>query len=219
MYKPVVIKSTRHYGSNFWNCFSHKINRDVHFYNELEYEHWIHIETNPRIIDFCEKTEKIKGVINNCVYESIIDMWIKWDTGKEEFIKVSYEDKKKVSEINQKKLQIQVSWCNDNNYIHRIETVKSIRIYPYLKNLKTILPYIKDFNNINDILIFKIMNLFKQERESHTLKNLLNYLEPIDTYSFYKTIFYLYYHGHIEIDIYDNAFNQNSRVWLKNGKL
>ena len=59
LYEPVLSRKSSHFGSNFWDCFSQKINRDVNFYSDLEYEHWILVETNPDIEYFCEQPLKI----------------------------------------------------------------------------------------------------------------------------------------------------------------
>lgn len=215
MYRPVIDQSTKHYGSNFWDCYSHKINRDVHFYSELEYEHWIHVETNPKIVDFCEKPLKVKGIIDNKVYESTFDMWIKWQDGREEFIEVTYAKGLNHSKSTQRKIQIQKRWCNENNYKHRIMTEGEIRIQPLLKNLKVMLPNVHRFNTINEIEIYKIMNMITETPK--TFQSILIDLKPAETQSFYKSIMYLFYSGQVKIDIDENLFSLNSKVWLKNG--
>jgi hypothetical protein len=214
MYKPIVLSKNVQRRSNFWNCKSHKIGRDVYFYSELEYENWITVETDPIVVDFCEKPMKVRGLFEGKVYESTFDMWIKWNDGNEEFIEVIYNKTLKTSQIRQRKINIQVNWCKENNFRHRILTEYDIRIQPKLKNLKIILPYIKDFNNLNEINLYKVKGLIKAEQQ--TLKEILDMIGSIDRLSFYKIIFYLYYTGQIDLDIDQALISFNSKVWLKN---
>lgn len=206
MYTPIVQKTGKHYGSNFWDCFSHKVNRDVYFYNELEYEHWIHVETNSRIIDFCENP-----FIENESYDVTFDMWIKWQDGKEEFIEVAYNKEECLYKMTPKK-QKQIDWCQKNNYAYRIVQESEIRTQPLLKNLKMILPYIKDFNNVSELHLYKILKYINQTPQ--TVEELINQIEPMDNHNFYKTLFYLYHSNQIKLDINENIFNFNSKVCI-----
>ena len=92
MYEPVEQNSMSHFGSNFWDGYSYKVKRDVFFYSELEYDHWILVECNPKIISFCEQPRKIDGYVDDEYKESIFDMWIKWEDGKEEFLEINKTD-------------------------------------------------------------------------------------------------------------------------------
>ncbi|CAG9621909.1 hypothetical protein [Sutcliffiella rhizosphaerae] len=55
MYFSVEQKKTSHFSSNFWECNSKKIGRDVFFYSELEYDHWILEVKYSRDIENLEK--------------------------------------------------------------------------------------------------------------------------------------------------------------------
>ncbi|MEH7126118.1 TnsA endonuclease N-terminal domain-containing protein [Bacillus sp. JJ1773] len=213
MYKPIILSKNIQRRCNFWNCKSHKIGRDVYFYSELEYENWINVETDPKVVDFCEKPKKVRGVFEGRVYESTFDMWIKWKDGQEEFIEIVYDKTLKTSQLKQRKIKIQENWCNENNFRHRILTEYNIRIHPKLQNLKIILPYIKDFNNLNEIDLYKVKGIIKDEQQ--TLKEIIGKIDSIDRFSFFKSIFFLYYSGLIDMDIDDTPISFNSKVWLK----
>lgn len=87
---PIEVKGRSHFGSNFWDAYSPKIKRDVNFYSDLEYDHWILVETDSRIKNFCEQPLKIEGLYNGKKAESIFDMWVQWDDGVNEFIEIKY---------------------------------------------------------------------------------------------------------------------------------
>lgn len=214
MYSPVDEPSRKHYGSNFWDCYSYKIDRDVHFYGELKYEHWIHIETNPDIMAFCEKPKKIKAILDKKEYETTFDIWIKWIDGKEEFVKVAYEKDIKTSKSTIRRIQLQKEWCRKNNYNYRIVKESEIRKQPLLDNLKTMLPYIKNFHKVNEILIFNILKNIDQK--PITFQQLLDKIAKVDMYSFYLNIIYLYYQGEININLEEAHFNYLSKVWKQN---
>ncbi|WP_188455567.1 TnsA endonuclease N-terminal domain-containing protein [Virgibacillus oceani] len=214
MYNPVVDPSKKHYGSNFWDCYSSKIDRDVHFYSELEYDHWIHIETNANIVEFCEKPKKIKGILDNKIHETTFDMWIKWKDGKEEFLEVAYKKNIETSNSTKRRIQLHQEWCKNNNYNYRILNEDEIRKQPLLDNLKVMLPYTKNFDKVNEILIFSLLKNIKQNPV--TFRDLMKKITQVDTYSFYLNIIYLYYQGEINIDLEEEYFNHLSKVWKKN---
>ncbi|MED0708838.1 DDE-type integrase/transposase/recombinase [Aneurinibacillus aneurinilyticus] len=54
-FQPVPLKRNAHYGSNYWEVYSPKIKRNVHLFSDLEYDHWVSVETNPQIKAFCEQ--------------------------------------------------------------------------------------------------------------------------------------------------------------------
>jgi hypothetical protein len=75
MYTPLPIKRSTKYGSNYWEAMSVKMNRDVRFFSDLEYDNWILVECDPNIIRFCEQPMRIKIEWQYVWVESIFDMW------------------------------------------------------------------------------------------------------------------------------------------------
>ncbi|WP_185805395.1 TnsA endonuclease N-terminal domain-containing protein [Bacillus canaveralius] len=217
IFKPVINPKTSHFGSNFWDGFSNKINRDVNFYSDLEYEHWILVETNPLIVSFCEQPKKIRDEYEGDWHESIFDMWIKWYNGKEEFIEIKYEKdvadaKTRLTKRSNKihiQLQIQQSWCRRENYPYRLVTESDIRRQPELSNRKMFLPFIRGFENIDEIVAQKVYNLITKEEK--TISELFN-LSGIDIFILNPILFYLYYQGKISIDFEKAFYTNQSKV-------
>ncbi|KRE38153.1 hypothetical protein ASG81_19960 [Paenibacillus sp. Soil522] len=85
------IKRNMRYGSNYWESFSPKLNRNVRF-SDLEYDHWVLLEANHNVKIFCEQPLRIKHLFNGELAESIFDMWVKYQDGSESFIEVKYSN-------------------------------------------------------------------------------------------------------------------------------
>jgi hypothetical protein len=219
MYEPVEQNSISHFGSNFWDGNSYKLKRDVFFYSELEYDHWILVECNPKILSFCEQPKKIDGFIDGEYKESIFDMWIKWEDGTEEFLEIKYsseiENLDKRSDRVSKQIELQQKWCKDNNSQHRIVTEKHIRIQPLLSNSKIILPYIKKMKQTSEITKYKILKSLNNETPT-TIKSLANQLSEIRSSELYQGIFSLYLSNQVKIDLESAPINQNTEMLLIN---
>jgi hypothetical protein len=222
MYSPIKHKSISHYGNNIWDCFSYKLNRDVMFYSELEYHHWILLECNRDIKTFCEQPCEMSAVINNEQKRSIVDMWIEWRDGKQEFVEVKYE--KEIENLNNNdsrvatQIKVQEQWCKENNYLHRIVTDKHIRQYPLLDNYKIILPFIKPHNNPSDqtsinqqLIIEKI-----SDGATYSFKELFDILSSLTLAEFYQALFTLYLDNRLWIDLESRPLNHETKVVLEN---
>lgn len=45
LYKPLITSASKRYGNNRWESFSNKLKRNVYLFSDLEYQHWLQIET------------------------------------------------------------------------------------------------------------------------------------------------------------------------------
>lgn len=148
MYYPINIDRAKKYGSNYWEVFSPKADRIVRCYSDLEYEHYILVETNPNIIAFCEKPLKISYNFDGINIESLLDMWVKYKDETEYFIKIKYSSEIDTGnpkfERSIRQTKSQQLWCNENGFNYEIKTEIHIRSNPlYLANMKAILSYVK----------------------------------------------------------------------------
>lgn len=219
MYEPVLSLKSNHFGSNFWDSFSNKINRDVNFYSDLEYEHWILVETNPDIECFCEQPIKISEYYDEKKHDSIIDIWIKWKDGKEEFVEVKYE-KDVIEAATQKnerskkihiQLSIQEKWSKNTNVNYRIVTEKEIRLQPLLTNRKMLLPYTRKLKKLNEDYCHSVLTLLTEKEMS---VNELILKTKITPQSMNETLFYLYLLNKVHIDFSTTMYSLNSKVGI-----
>lgn len=143
-YTPVKSGPQTNYGNNRWEVFSPKIDRNITLYSNLEYDHWVLVESNPEIVDFCEQPLRIKIRLPMGTVTTIFDMWVKWESGDEEFREIKFEDEllnPKPRTVRQ--LQAQKKWCEIHEKDHVVITDNIIRSNPiYLSNWRLILRYL-----------------------------------------------------------------------------
>ena len=122
------MKRNDKFGCNYWEVFSPKLERIVRMFSDLEFDNYILTETNPKIQTFCEQPIKIKTLVDGKEVISVIDMWIKYHSGKEVFIEVKYQ-----SDINPanpksqrsiRQIKAQKKWCEGNGFDHIVMTEK-----------------------------------------------------------------------------------------------
>ncbi|GED27340.1 hypothetical protein BAG01nite_34420 [Brevibacillus agri] len=71
------------YGSNYWEQFGPKIGRNVRLFSDLEHDHWILVETNSDIVDFCEQPLETSVLVDGSHVKSVPDMWVRYKNGNE----------------------------------------------------------------------------------------------------------------------------------------
>lgn len=113
------------YYNNFWQVYSPKLNRRIKLYSNLEYHHWILMEATPEIASFCERPIKVLGLVDGKNGSSLIDMWVQWRSGAEEYRELKYA--KKLDQINDNpvlshQLELQKAWCERREITHRVVT-------------------------------------------------------------------------------------------------
>lgn len=80
---PINMTRGTHYGSNYWEVYSKKINRKVKLFSNLEYENFLSLELNPEIEYFCEQPLEVEIFLDGNKKKTIFDMWVKYkDEGK-----------------------------------------------------------------------------------------------------------------------------------------
>lgn len=164
MYRPIQIKRNMRYGNNYWETYSPKLNRNVKFFSDLEYDHWLHIETDPNVISFCEQPLEIKTYYDRKIATSILDMWVLYKDNTEEFIEVKYSSEidgsSSKSTRSLRQINIQKKWCLENNFNYSIRTEEYIRNdLINLNNLRQIISQVKSISNINYEHIHSIVSL------------------------------------------------------------
>jgi hypothetical protein len=84
------MKRSTKYGNNYWTGYSYKMLRTVELFSDLEYDHWLLVECNPKIKKFCEQPLIIEETINGEQFHSIPDMWVLNDKNEESIIEIKY---------------------------------------------------------------------------------------------------------------------------------
>ncbi|XQY93689.1 TnsA endonuclease N-terminal domain-containing protein [Metabacillus sp. HB246100] len=214
MYKPLITDGSRKYGNNRWLTYSSKLKRNVYLFSDLEYEHWLLVESNPQIVEFCEQALLMEVVLNGKIQTSIIDMWVKYGNGKEEFLEIKYSsDLSKEKVINQ--IAIQKSWCKENGFQHHVRTEEYIRVNKLLlSNIKQLVKGNKQQNQQLEIDRYQIMKILKQHFPLKIRVSSIIASTKIPQNRLLISLGKMILQGEVYSDIAINHFGKNTEVWI-----
>lgn len=218
MYSPIPMKRSTRYGNNYWEAFSAKVNRIVRFFSDLEYDHWITVEGNPAIGQFCEQPKTINVIVDGKLVESTFDMWIQYKDGKEIFVEVKYSSEidpssRNFSPRSKRQIEAQRKWCQENNHNHLVQTDKDIRGNPiYLQNLKLILPYTRQ----RCIPIDTINHQIKKMLLQHQVLQIgdIEAQIQINSHKLRESLYWMIFKGQIKCNLDDNPLSSGTEVQL-----
>lgn len=131
-YQPLTIPRSKKYGNNYWTPRGNKVGkRTIELHSDLEFDHWLTVETNPKVKTYCEQPLEISYVLNGQLRTSVFDMWILYLDDSETFVEVKYE-KELVSthpkyDRTKRQIEAQQEWCRINNKAYEVRTEKFIR--------------------------------------------------------------------------------------------
>jgi len=215
-YSPITVPRSAKYGNNYWNTNGPKVGmREVTLYSDLEFDHWVHIETDPDVITYCEQPAEIQFVTEDeILHTSILDMWIQYKSGRQVFREVKYS-----KELNTKdprnarthrQIEAQKKWCQQNGFHHEVVTEIDLRANRLeLENRVTIVTFIRNFKN------------FQPEYNLESLlccspKSLLSLSQQLNA-SFREIrneCIWLLYHGKIRANLEKRLLGTETEIWL-----
>lgn len=210
-YHPILPPVGTKFGNNRWEVYSPKIDRLVHLYSDLEYYHWLKVEVDPFIIDFCEQPVKIKAINTNPSSNSysIPDM-ITLDK-KHNFVLVEIKHAKQLDDDKVKdQIEIQQAWATQQHMKHEVFTDKVLDNKFYLSAWKQIIQTVASTNrrflsNYCD----RILGL--KHQSNVTIAEILrrvdgNYDQTL------AALFHLIYSGDIKFSKLTERMSKNSEV-------
>ncbi|MES5957123.1 MULTISPECIES: TnsA endonuclease N-terminal domain-containing protein [Bacillus] len=214
MYKPLVTNFNKKYGNNRWVTYSFKLKREVFLFSDLEYEHWLMVESNPKVINFCEQPLVMTACIHGKLVTSIVDMWVKYEDGNEEFIEIKYSsDLIKQRVINQ--IFTQKYWCAANGFQHRVRTEGDICVNRILlSNLKVLVKGNKQQTQQIETDIYQVMKILKHNKTQKTTINSLITATQIPSNRLLISIGQMILTGEICSNISKEYFGTNTEVWV-----
>ncbi|PFH91403.1 TnsA endonuclease N-terminal domain-containing protein [Bacillus sp. AFS088145] len=216
MYSPIKMPRATKYGNNYWISNSYKIKRPVELYSDLENDHHLFVECDPDIADFCEQPLKLEFEVDGKIRTSIIDMWVKYRDGREEFREIKYEsllqedDPKYYDTMRQ--IQIQKSWCEERGFIHRVITDKDLRDnQTLLDNYRLIAAFARSFDTLHSDVI-EVITKKLLENESLTIGELIIYFNKLEPSEVQTTVAYLVYHGIVTANLEKLYFGNRTEL-------
>lgn len=213
MYSPIPIKRSSKFGNNYWEAYSPKAHRNVCLFSDLEYDHWILIETNPQVRSFCERPLEIKEYDEDKEknVKTMFDMWIKWNDDSEEFVKVQYSNKK--TGLNAGKTRAQQLWCKKHGVKYEVKTEKDIRNNVLLlSNMKMILPYISNRSCPIETDLYKIKHCIGINKK-HSIAEIESQLD-IDSGRIREAIYWFLYQGQLQSNANAVPIGPGLEVWV-----
>lgn len=197
--KPVWNQPRGNYGSNFWQMYSRKLDRDVHFYSSLERDHGVIVEADPTVAWFCEQPLRINIKLDGRDRESVMDMLIQFTDGRTEYREVKYaSDVQRVDDGSRvaRQLAAQREWAFVTANDYKIVTDEEIRRNAvFLRNWKQILAYLATYASY-DLAEIETQLLAAFDIEpSWSLRDLERYIARPDRQTVKAAIFRLIHGG------------------------
>lgn len=217
MYKPVKLPRNSRYGSNYWADKSFRIKREVTFSSDLEYDHWILIETDPSVVAFCEQPDAPSFILKGDRRTTIFDMWVNRKNGEaHEFIEVKYESELKPGHLNyersMKQIDVQREWCQQNGHKHIVITDLIIRANPtLLSNKKKIHSLLKHMSSDSYISSLEYFNRIPSQ--PLRFLDLAQLIPELSVYHLHEFVAYQIYHGNLNANISDVLYGNQMEVW------
>ncbi|MBB3113466.1 hypothetical protein FHS18_005578 [Paenibacillus phyllosphaerae] len=216
-YKPIVVPRNKKYGNNYWMAKGPKVGlRDITLYSDLEFDHWLVVETDPTVLTYCEQPIEIPYVINGRLHSTIFDMWILFKNGKEVFVEVKYEKelfaKSTKYERTNRQISAQREWCKQNGIIHEVRTERMIRKGPrYIENKLKM--FMNILNHQKPSSITQVMGCIKSNGISigDICKQLQGEVVPYDVILACQ---WLCYEGVITTNFCEKVWGNEMEVWL-----
>jgi hypothetical protein len=218
--KPIIIGPQSQYGNDRWEVYSHKLKRNVTLYSDLEYDHWVLIESNPEVVFFCEQPLKIRIRLPIGVVTTIFDLWIQWRSGLEEFQEIKFEKDLEDAHSNSRvtrQIQAQKKWCEINSKKYSVITEKSIRSnLTYLSNLKFILRHLgSDYNECKRAYSERIILMLSEQGPS-SFSEIENVFREVEFPIIRNAVFDLIYSGKLTTSLNEKPLNMNSIIEVTN---
>lgn len=217
---PVKSGPQTRYGNNRWEVYSRKLNRNVTLYSNLEYDHWVLVESNPEVVTFCEQPLKIRIQLSFGVVTTIFDMWIKWKSGLEEFREVKHLGDLQDSQQNSRvlrQIQAQKKWCELKNKKHSVVTEETIRANPnYLSNWKLILHHLGGVRNLDTSPYMEKIKFMLKDKGASSLGEIENVFSDMNSLVIKSAVFELIYKGELANDLESKPLDMKSMVGVKN---
>ncbi|TVY02164.1 TnsA endonuclease N-terminal domain-containing protein [Cohnella terricola] len=214
-YEPIVMPRSKKYGNNYWSAKGPKVGmREVVLYSDLEFDHWLLVETNPHVKIYCEQPLEISFVWEEKLHSSIFDMWICYEDNSQYFIEVKYESELQPHHRNiqrtTRQINAQSQWCQENGFGYSVITDKTIRnSFINLENRLKVLSEIR--GRERPFFLDKVLKQITKKKQ--TIETLfVNHFHDMSVSDVLRACFWLFYEGKIESNINNVIWSTQSEV-------
>lgn len=212
MFTPIPLSKSEKTGIGYWEGFSPKLKRDVTLLGDLEYDHWLFVETNPSISNYCERPTFIKVITNGKVYTSKPSLWVKYKDNSESLIKVIDIRMKHTKKI-QDEIYIEEYWCKEKNMSHNVIHNLEIRSnQTLLSNNKLLISIVSNRPSPIDIDLHLISQFLSKERK-HLYQIKERLIDRISEIRITEAICWLIFQGKVESNMDKVPIGPKLEVW------
>lgn len=175
---PVKMPRSTHYGNNYYEFMSRKLNRIVTAFSSLEYWNQICLEMDCHVETYCEQPLETEVFFDGQTYRTVFDVWVKYKDGREEFQEIKFaeelENKNAISGRSYKQIAIQKAWCEQNGKTYVVKTDRDIMFGThYIRNILYLYPKVLRLERTN-IVAEKHILKFISDRGTTTVGHLIN---------------------------------------------
>lgn len=213
---PIFGGVQNHYGNNRWVAFSPKLRREVTLYSDIEYDHWVLIESDPLVKSFCEQPRRVRVNLPIGLVTTTFDMWILWVTNEQEYREV--KDLKELLEASpnsriDRQIQAQKKWCALQNVKHLVMTNDVIQANPlFLSNWKLMLSTLACTQSIDLSPQIENISYAVKSRGGGTLREIEQSVPGIDRTLVMASVFTLIHRGLLRAPLDKQSLTASTRV-------
>jgi hypothetical protein len=213
---PICGYAQNRYGNNRWEGFSPKLRRNIILTSDIEYDHWVLIESDPLIKSFCEYPCRVRVNLPIGPVTTIFDMWILWHNNDQEYREVKY-----LSELLQaapnsridRQIKAQKMWCALQNNKHSVMTDDVIRANPlFLSNWKSILSTLASTQDIDLSPHIENISYAVAKRGGGTLREIEQSVPGMDRTLVMASVFTLIQRGLLKAPLDTQSLTTSTRV-------
>lgn len=212
-YQPILPPVGTKFGNNRWEVYSPKIGRLVHLYSDLEYYHWLKVEVDSKIIDFCEQPLKIwpNTPHEKAISYSIPDM-ITLDINHN-FTLIEVKHSQQLADPRVKRqIKIQRSWAAQHHMGHEVFTDKILDKRFYLSAWKQIIQTVASTDKSS--VEHECQTILQLPHNTKLTINKILRQTAGDSNKVLIATFHLIYAGQVSLDNLSGQLSMNTEVTI-----
>lgn len=216
--EPVKLPRGTHYGNNYFSVYSKKLKRIANFFSNIEYYNFLSLEMNPDVENFCEQPREIEIYVDGETKKAVLDMWVLYKDGTEEFQEVKYESELTGSDQkslrSQEQIKREMLWCKEHNYNFVVRTDTDICKGKYtVSNLNVMAARVRRYTPMDDFYDLYIQKQLINYEKLSIGDMIHNNMLPKGNEL--NQICYMYYKGIITFDISNRPLDEKTIIRLR----
>ena len=212
-YVPLWDEAGNKISSNYWESYSPKMSRKVCFFNDLDHDHWITIEANPRVKRFCEYPAKLTFQADGKEMSALFDMWILWSDGKEEFRIIGFPTSPKtIGKPDSEWTKRVEGWCREHGATFSYINEERVRANPlFISNCKRALKFLVKSKMREEHALALMAKI--RETEGISIADVLGSNNQLSEEDILNGIFWLLFSGKISSDLEQRQLSKNTLLY------